>query len=143
MKRSLGVSCAFAAVLLGFALVSGATAQVVPATPEPALAAVFVGASLPQTDLVPKPTPQCGMTCLGRVHHTTPTISGSGSSCTAAQSSLNSQLQDIASNNCVNNLFWDGVCNFVVNDTTSCTLIGGGTYQIQGNATYSCSFINC
>jgi hypothetical protein len=143
MKRSLGVSCLFAAVLLGFALVSGASAQAVPATPEPALAAVFAGASLPQTDLVPKPTPQCGMTCLPRIHHTTPTISGSGASCAAAQSSLNSQLKSIASNNCVNNLFFDGVCNFVVTDTTSCTFLGGGTYQIQGYATYSCSVINC
>jgi hypothetical protein len=143
MKRSLGVSCVFAAVLLAFALVSGASAQVAPATPDPVLAAVFAGASLPQTDLIPKPTNQCGMTCLGRIHHTSPTISGSGANCTAAQNSLNSQLQSIASNNCVNNLFFDGVCNFVVTDTTSCTFLGGGTYQIMGYATYSCSVINC
>ncbi|HSS50044.1 MAG TPA: hypothetical protein VLX28_13995 [Thermoanaerobaculia bacterium] len=143
MKQSLGVSCVFAAVLLGFALISGASAQIAPATPDPALAAVFAGASLPQTDLMPKPTPRCGMTCLGRIKHTTPTISGSGANCTAAQNSLNSQLQSIASNNCVNNLFFDGVCNFVVTDTTSCTSIGGGAFQIQGNATYACSVINC
>ena len=143
MNRSFGVNCVFAAVLLGFTLVSGASAQVAPATPDPALAAVFAGATLPQTDLMPKPTTRCGMTCLGAIHHTTATISGSGSSCTVAQNSLNSQLQNIASNDCVNVRFFDGTCNFVVHDTTTCTSIGGGAFQIQGNATYSCSVINC
>jgi hypothetical protein len=141
MNRSFGFNCVFAAVLLGFALVSGASAQVAPATPDPALAAVFAGATLPQTDLIPKPTAQCGMTCLAAIHLTTPTISGSGSNCTNAQNSLNSQLHDIARNFCTTN--FDGTCNVVIHDTTSCTLIGGGTYQIQGYATYSCSVINC
>jgi hypothetical protein len=143
MNRNFSVHCVFAAVLLGFALVSGASAQVALATPDPALAAVFAGATLPQTDLMPKPTVQCGMTCVGAIHHTTPTISGSGSNCTNAQNSLNSQLRDIASNDCVNNRFFDGTCNIVIHDTTSCTLIGGGTYQIQGYAMYNCSVINC
>ncbi|HEX4959947.1 MAG TPA: hypothetical protein VF173_03845 [Thermoanaerobaculia bacterium] len=143
MKRNFGVHCVFAAVLLGLALVSGASAQVAPATPDPALAGVFAGASLPQTDMIPKPTPRCGNVCLGNIHHTTPTISGSGSSCTVAQNSLNSQLRDIASNDCVNVRFFDGTCNIVIHNTTSCTMIGSGAFQIQGNATYSCSVNNC
>jgi hypothetical protein len=133
----------FAAVLLGFALVAGASAQTPPATPDPALAAVFAEQSLPQTDMIPKPVLKCGPICLGALHFTTPTISGSGSSCTAAQSSLNSQLQNIASGHCVNDLGFLGSCNFVVHDTTSCTLIGTGTWQIQGNATYACKDTNC
>ncbi|HSS51759.1 MAG TPA: hypothetical protein VLX28_22680 [Thermoanaerobaculia bacterium] len=142
MTRSRGVIFLFAAVLLGFALVVSASAQTVPAKPDPALASVFAEQSLPQTDMMPKPVPKCGPICLN-IHFTTPTISGSGSSCTAAQSSLNSQLQNIATGHCVNDLAFLGSCNFVVHDTTSCTLIGGGTWQIQGNATYNCKDTNC
>jgi hypothetical protein len=142
MTRSHGVSSVLAAVLLGFALVASASAQTPPATPDPALVAVFAGQSLPQTDMIPKPVQKCGPICLG-IHFTTPTIAGSGSSCTAAQSSLNSQLQNIASGRCVDTLFFIGYCNFVVHDTTTCTLIGAGTWQIQGNATYNCKDTNC
>jgi hypothetical protein len=140
MTRGHAVSFVFAAVL--FALVASASAQTPPATPDPALAAVFAEQSLPQTDMIPKPVQKCGPICLS-IHFTTPTISGSGSSCTAAQSSLNSQLQNIASGHCVNDLAFLGYCNFVVHDTTSCTLIGSGAWQIQGNATYNCKDTNC
>lgn len=143
MKKSPGVSTVFAVVLLGFALVASASAQAAPTTPDPALAAVFAGASsLPQADLMPKPTLKCGGTCLTRVQHTSPTISGSGSSCTNASNSLSSQLNDIADTDCANRAF-DGYCTFVIHDTTSCTLIGTGTYQIKGYATYACTFISC
>lgn len=141
MNRSFGMNCVFAAVLLGIALVVGASAQVAPATPDPALAAVFAGVSLPQADLMPQPAARCGLVCLAASHRTTPTISGSGSSCTVAQSNLTSQLRNIATSFCTTN--FDGTCNFVVHDTTSCTSIGSGAFQIQGNATYNCSVSNC
>jgi hypothetical protein len=142
MKRNLGVRFIFAFGILGFALAASASAQVAPATPDPALAAVFAEVSLPQTDLMPKPSLKCGQICLA-IQHTSPTISGSGSSCTAAKSSLNSQLQDIADNDCVNNRHWDGSCNVVIHYTTTCTMIGSGAYQINGYATYNCSTTNC
>jgi hypothetical protein len=143
MKKSLGVICVFAVVLLGFVMTSSAAAQAAPTTPDPEMAAVFAGASaLPQADMMPKPTLKCGLRCLSGTH-TSPTISGSGSSCTNATNSLNTQLHDIASNDCVNVRFFDGTCNVLIHDTTACTLIGSGAYQIQGYATYSCSFSTC
>jgi hypothetical protein len=143
MKKSPGVSTVFAVVLLGFALSSSASAQTVPAAPDPALAAVFAGAALPQADLMPKPTLKCGLKCFTNLMHTSPTISGSGSSCTNATNSLNSQLASIAANDCINVRLFDGVCDIVDHDTTACTLIGSGAYQIQGYATYACSINNC
>jgi hypothetical protein len=143
MKARLRRTLILAATFAGVALASSASAQTVPAMPDPALAAVFAEQSLPQADLMPKPVLKCGPICFGALHLTTPTISGSGSSCTAAQSSLNSQLQNIARGHCVNDLGFLGSCNFVVHDTTSCTLIGSGTWQIQGYATYSCKDTSC
>jgi hypothetical protein len=139
MKKNLGFIFVFAATL-GFA--SHASAQAVAATPDPAMAAVFAGASLPQTDLMPKPAQKCGLVCFGGTH-TSRTISGSGSSCTNATNSLNSQLADIAAGDCIDVRQFDGVCNIVDHDTTACTLIGSGTYQIQGYATYACKINNC
>ena len=142
MKKLLVMIVAFATAQLGLTLAAGA--QAVPAAPDPALAAVFAGASsLPQADLMPKPTLKCGNKCYGNIVHTSPTISGSGSSCTNATNSLNSQLADIAVNDCVDVRLWDGVCNIVDHDTTACTLIGSGTYQIKGYATYACSISTC
>jgi hypothetical protein len=143
MKASLCRTLILAAAFAGVALVASASAQAVPAMPDPALAAVFAEQSLPQADQMPKPVLKCGPICFSGLHLTTPTISGSGSSCTAAQSSLNSQLQNIARGHCVNDLGFLGSCNFVVHNTTSCTLIGSGTWQIQGYATYSCKDTNC
>jgi hypothetical protein len=49
MKSNLCVTLLCAAVLLGFAMASSVAAQAAPTTPDPALAAVFAGASsLPQ-----------------------------------------------------------------------------------------------
>jgi hypothetical protein len=140
MKKLLVMIAALATAQLGLTLAAGA--QVVPAAPDPELAAVFAGGSLPQADLMPKPVLKCGGTCLTRVQHTSPTISGSGSSCTNASNSLSLQLNDIADTDCANRAF-DGYCTFVIHDTTSCTLIGTGTYQIKGYATYACAFISC
>jgi hypothetical protein len=133
----------FAAVLLGFALVASASAQTPPPAPDPALAAVFAGQSLPQADLIPKPVLQCGPICFTALHFTSPTISGSGSSCTAAQTSLNSQLQSIARGDCINNEGFLGACNVVIHNTTTCTMIGSGAWQIQGYATYNCKDTTC
>ena len=143
MKQPRRTTPAFVAAFLGSILAASASAQALPPAPDPALAAVFAEASLPQADLMPKPVLKCGPICIGSIHFTTPTISGSGSSCTSAQSSLNSQLQNIASGNCANNLGFIGSCNVVIHNTTTCTLIAPGTYQIQGYATYNCRDTNC
>jgi hypothetical protein len=145
MTRSRGVRFVLAAVLLGFALVASVSAQTPSPRPDPALASVFAGQSqsLPQTDMVPKPVQQCGPICFTAFHFTTPTISGSGSSCTAAQTSLNSQLTSIARGDCVNNEGFLGSCNVVIHNTTTCTMIGSGAWQIQGYATYNCKDTTC
>src|SRR4029077_7981842 len=144
MKRSLGVMFIFTIALIGLALASSASAHVGTTAPDPETAACFSGASsLPQADLMPKPTLKCGLKCFATLMHTSPTISGSGSSCTNATNSLNTQLHDIAANDCINVLLWDGVCDIVDHDTTACTLIGSGAYQIKGYATYACSINNC
>src|SRR5436305_13182060 len=138
MTRSRGVSFAFAAVVLGFALVGSASAQTPPQTPDRALAAVFAGESLPQTlapGLMPAPITKCGAFCDTTFHGTTATISGSGSDCTHASSSLMSQIQNIAVADC-RNYSGFGQCNLAIHDTTSCTLIAPGTWQIQGYGTY-------
>lgn len=132
-----GLAVVFLVSLLAAPAASAQTA------PDPALAEVFAGASLPQGDMVPKPVLKCGPICFTALHLTTATISGSGPDCTSAQSSLNSQLQSIARAHCINDLGFLGQCNFVVHNTTSCTLIAPGTYQIQGYATYSCKDTNC
>ena len=143
MTRSRGVSFVLAAVLLGFALAASVSAQTPSPRPDASLAAVFAGQSLPQADLIPKPVQQCGPICFTTLHLTTPTISGSGSSCTAAQTSLDSQLASIAKGDCLNNLGYLGSCNVVDHNTTTCTMIGSGAWQIQGYATYSCKDTTC
>jgi len=106
------------------------------------MAEVFSAQSLPPSDLLPAPVLKCGPICFAGVH-TTATISGSGSSCTAAQTSLNSQLANIATGYCVNTLGDLGTCTVVEHNTTACTLIGTGTYQIQGYETYHCRDSTC
>ena len=144
MSARVSVVSGLAVIVLMSLLSAAASAQAAPA-PDPGLAAVFAGQSPAPNEpngLMPKPALKCGPICLS-IHFTTTTISGSGSTCTNAQSSLNSQLQNIASGHCVNDLGFLGSCNFVVHDTTSCTLIATGTYQIQGYATYNCRDTNC
>jgi len=136
-----------AAVFLVSTLVLSASASLaLPAasSPDPALAEVFAGVSFQPAAARPAALPRkCGPICIGALHFTTPTISGSGPDCTSAQNSLNSQLQSIARAHCVNDEGFLGACNVVVHNTTSCTLIGAGTYQIQGYATYNCKDTNC
>ena len=104
---------------------------------------VFSAQSLPQSDVFqPAPVLKCGPVCFAPVY-TTATISGSGSSCTAAQTSLNSQLQSIAAGYCQNVQGDIGSCSLVVTNTTACTMISPGAYQIQGFAKHHCRDTNC
>ena len=141
MKKSMSVVVVFAVVLLASAL--GAHAQTVAPAPDPALAAVFAASSQGQMSGIRPKAVTCGPFCDTSIHETTTTISGSGSDCTTAQSSLNSQLQTIAKGQCQN--YWGDLsyCQLVVHNTTACTLIAPGTYQIQGYATYSCRDTTC
>jgi len=142
MKKSLGVLVVFAVVLLASAL--GAYAQTVaPAPVDPALAAVFAASEKGQLSGIRNKAVTCGPFCDTSIQETTAVISGSGSDCTTAQSSLTSQLQTIARGQCQN--FWGDLsyCQLVVHNTTACTLIAPGTYQIQGYATYSCKDTTC
>lgn len=142
MSVRVSVVSGLAVIFLVCLLAPAASAQTAPA-PDPALAAVFAGESLSQADLMPKPALKCGPICITALKFTTATISGSGPDCTTAQSSLNSQLQSIARAHCVNDEGFLGQCDLVVHNTTSCTLIAPGTYQIQGYATYNCKDTTC
>jgi hypothetical protein len=141
MKKSMGVVFVFGVVLLVSAL--GASAQTVTASPDPALSAVFAAASGQAQVSGIRKSVTCGPFCDTSIHETTATISGSGSDCTTAQSSLTSQLQTIARGQCQN--FWGDLnyCQLVVHTTTACTLIAPGTWQVQGYATYSCRDTTC
>jgi hypothetical protein len=90
---------------------------------------------------MPKPELKCGIVCLN-FHSTTRTIGGFGADCTTAQSSLNSQLQDIAKRACVDSYAFIGSCNVAIHDTTTCALTAG-TWQIQGYATFNCKDTSC
>jgi hypothetical protein len=140
MKKNLAFIFILAATL-GFA--AHASAQVAPTAPDPEMAAVFAEQTLPQVDMIPKPVLTCGPICFTALHLTTATISGSGPDCTSAQNSLNSQLQSIAKAHCVNDLGYLNSCNVVIHNTTTCTLIATGTWQVQGYATYSCKDTTC
>lgn len=141
MKKSLVVVFVFVVVLL--ASVLGASAQTVTAAPDPAMAAVFAAVSGHQMSGIRPASITCGPFCDTSIQETTTIISGSGSDCTTAQSSLTSQLQTIAKGQCQN--YWGDIsyCQLVVHTTTACTLIAPGTYQIQGYATYSCRDTTC
>ena len=138
MKRSHGLSL-IAAVAVLCTLSSSAQAL---SGPDP-MAEVFSAQSLPQSDVFrPAPVLKCGPICFAPVY-TTATNSGSGSSCTAAQTSLNSQLQSLAKGYCQNVEGDIGSCNVVVTNTTACTMISPGAYQIQGYAKHQCKDTNC
>ncbi|HKI04034.1 MAG TPA: hypothetical protein VKK31_18790 [Thermoanaerobaculia bacterium] len=141
MKSRFAMKAVWAAILLVSILATGASAQTLPMAPS--AEKVCAETALPPSDLLlPQPTLTCGPYCMP-TQRTTATISGSGSNCTNAQNSLNSQLQSIAQNRCVNDLVFLGSCSVVIHNTTSCTLIAAGTYQIQGYATFHCKETNC
>ncbi len=133
-----------AAALAGMVLLAcGATAQTVPpmflsncssaSTPAPA------GDAAPSL-LPPVAKPLCGPVCWQWEGGTTPTEQGSGSTCSAATSSLTSQLTQIAQAACLKVAF--GECGLVETITTSCHLVSGA-YQVQGYATYGCRDTTC
>ena len=142
MKSRSAVKAVRAAFLLVSILAAGASAQTLPVTSAAGKVCVAETALPPSDLLLPKPTLTCGPHCM-QTQYTTATISGSGSNCTNAQNSLNSQLQSIAQSRCVNDLVFQGSCSVVIINTTACTLIGAGTYQIQGYATFHCKETNC
>ncbi len=137
---------AFVLVALLSLLAIGRSAQALPSPSGDPLEGIFLTASatdLPESSLfTPQPLPMCGPICRTVIHHTSVTITGSGGSCSAAQGSLNSQLENIASTNCLNT-GWLGSCAFAVHDTVACTQTSPGVYQVQGYATYSCEDTNC
>jgi len=121
---------------------SAGSAETIAAAYDPALAAVFAAKSLPASPhsgirLAATSCTRCFLTST----YTSTTATGSGSSCTSAQSNLNSQLQSIANQKCQSQQD-DGACNLQVHNTTSCTLVSG-TYRIQGYATFSCADFVC
>jgi hypothetical protein len=97
--------------------------------------------SSPTTPLPPA-TPACGPYCDTTAGGTTPTEQGSGSSCSNAQSSLISQLQDIARADCLNQTGF-GYCNFTEIITVACFQQSPGVWQTQGHATYNCRDTTC
>ncbi len=138
MKRSHGLALILAVAVL-CTLSSSAQAL---SGPDP-MAEVFSAQSLPQSDVFrPAPVLKCGPICFAPVY-TTATISGSGSSCTAAQTSLNSQLLSLTKGYCQNVEGDISSCNVVVTNTTACTMISPGAYQIQGYAKHQCKDTTC
>jgi hypothetical protein len=142
MRRIMGVSLVFVAILF-LGTVSGASAQTVTTSADPSLRAVFASRSMPQAFDIRLAAITCGNYCDTSIQETSATISGSGSSCTTAQSSLTSQLQSIARGQCQNYYGDISYCMLSVNTTVACTLIAPGTYQVQGYATYSCKDTTC
>ena len=69
---------------------------------------------------------------------TTSTVTGTGSSCTAADASLTSQLQQLASSNCT-----ETYCVFTKVITQSCSQTATGQYQVRGYATHYCKHREC
>ena len=84
----------------------------------------------------------CGPYCDTFSGGTTATEQGAGSSCAAAQTSLTSQLQDLARADCRTQTGF-GICNFVITYTQTCHQVNPTTYQVNGYATYNCRDTTC
>jgi hypothetical protein len=138
MKRVPVLALVFAVAVL--ATLSPAVRALTATDP---LAEVFSAQSLPQPDLFqPAPVGKCGLTCFPPTY-TTATVTGTGTDCTSAQNSLNSQLQNLATSYCVNVDGDIGSCSVVIHNTTACNWVGPTTYQIQGFATHHCKDTTC
>jgi hypothetical protein len=84
------------------------------------------------------------MLCIVADRKTSPTTSGSGSDCTFATNDLYTRLYNIAFDTCTQDLGFDGVCYTIVDHyTTDCAPNGTGAYEIQGYATFTCSYLYC
>ncbi len=137
--------CSTALCTVLFASFLSSQAQAAPAPfSAPLPAALFAQPEIftPMSSQPSQGGPLCGPVCFGPTH-TTATLSGSGSTCTGATSSLSSQLHSIAVAFCQNDAI--GVCNntVTVNITVACTLIAPGTYKVQGYGTYRCFDTTC
>jgi hypothetical protein len=136
MRKTLG---AFALGLVFTAAASFAEPAPVSPAPEVLLAGIFATAVQTEAPFqAPAPVPlACGPYCDCPGCYTTATASGTGSSCTNAQSSLTAQLRDLANGVC-------GVaCQLTITYTQACTLIAPGTYQVAGYARHGCRDSTC
>lgn len=118
---------------------AAAFAAPVPASPSPEALLAKVFAADPQAETPLEPVSlACGPYCDCPGCYTTATASGTGSTCANAQSSLTTQLRDVA------NFFCGiGACQFTVIYTQTCTLIAPGTYQVTGYAKHGCRDSTC
>ncbi len=73
----------------------------------------------------------------------TATVSGTGSSCTAAQNALTSQLHSLAQGSCESITGLPSHCRFQVLVTTACAQVSPGVWQVQGYAKHSCRMSTC
>lgn len=110
-------------------------------SPEILLAEIFAATPQPEEALLLTPAPvakACGPYCDCPGCYTTATASGTGSSCTNAQSSLTTQLRDLATGFC-----GTGSCQLTIVYTENCTLIAPGTYRVSGYAKHGCRDSTC
>lgn len=135
MRRNKLVYC-ITALLCGLAL-----SPAVHALPDPSaelLARIF---QAPDSPPAPQPL-ACGWYCESIITYTTGTATGSGGSCTTAQSNLTSQLQSSANSTCLNNTGMT-YCSLQVFTTSGCTEVSPGVFQVQGYATHRCRETTC
>jgi hypothetical protein len=128
------------ALTLGLALTASASfAEPAPApSPEVLLAQIFAVTGTDAPFQAPAPVPQaCGPYCDCPGCYTTATASGTGSSCTNAQSALTTQLRDLANSVC------GFACQLQITYTQTCTQIAPGTYQVTGYAKHGCRDSTC
>jgi hypothetical protein len=70
--------------------------------------------------------------------YTTPSATGSGSTCTAAHSNLVSDLDSLAENDCATVRYADHSCAVTVHDTASCSC-SGGVCRETAYGTHACA----
>lgn len=136
MKKSLGV-LAFGFILTATAAFAGPMPDSFP--PEALLAQVFA----PAPDALPFQAPApvasaCGPYCDCPGCYTTATASGTGSTCTNAQTALTSQLKQVANAFC-----GTLACQFAVTYTQTCTQINATTWQVTGYGRHGCRDTTC
>lgn len=135
MRRNKLVCC-ITALVFGLALSPASHALSDPSAE--LLARIF---QVPDSPRAPQPL-VCGWYCESIIDYTTATATGSGSSCTAAQSNLTSQVQSLANTTCMNNTGMT-YCNLQVFTTAACTEVSPGVFQVQGYARHRCRETTC
>jgi hypothetical protein len=100
-------------------------------------ATAWFAASTPAPGFVPSPIALSCIRC-SNGGGTTPTDTGSGSSCTSAQSSLTTQLKGAASAGCASGGYLPP-CSETLITTLACTLTSPGVYQTSGYYIYKCN----